>query len=119
MTNQFAVSPADACFTVQSVSSKNFGERNLNSLGTNSRRGLAWLRGIVSFAALLLLVGAFGISAQAQTLLPGWYQQSPLTSPPERFDHALAYDSAHNQVVLFGGLGSNYLNDTWLWNGTN
>ena len=119
MTNQFAVSPADACFTVQSVSSKNFGERNLNSLGTNSRRGLAWLRGIVSFAALLLLVGAFGISAQAQTLLPGWYQQSPLISPPERFDHALAYDSAHNQVVLFGGLGSNYLNDTWLWNGTN
>ena len=36
-------------------------------------------------------------------------------SPPARFDHALAYDSARGRVVLFGGLDSNFdaLSDTW------
>jgi hypothetical protein len=32
----------------------------------------------------------------------------------------MAYDAGHSQVVLFGGFGEGtYLNDTWLWNGTN
>jgi hypothetical protein len=33
----------------------------------------------------------------------------------------MAYDSAHGQMLLFGGLGTNqidYLGDTWSWNGT-
>ncbi len=70
-------------------------------------------------AAALLLAGAFFTPAHAQTLLPNWNQLSPATSPPARWDGAQAYDAAHRQVVMFGGLGAGTLNDTWLWNGTN
>jgi hypothetical protein len=39
--------------------------------------------------------------------------------PAPRYDAAMAYDPATNQLVLFGGLGENGpLEDTWLWNGT-
>jgi parallel beta-helix repeat protein len=30
----------------------------------------------------------------------------------------MAYDASTGNVVLFGGFGSGYLNDTWTWNGT-
>src|SRR5690606_7562385 len=38
-------------------------------------------------------------------------------SPPPRFDHALAYDSDRNVVVLFGGRtrDGQPFNDTWEW----
>ena len=54
-----------------------------------------------------------------------WTQKFPQTSPPAREAHAMAYDSAHGQVVLFGGSGAaslfgpGYLNDTWMWDGSN
>ncbi len=50
-----------------------------------------------------------------------WTQKSPQTSPPARWQLAMAYDSAHGQVVLFGGrnLQNNHLGDTWVWDGTN
>jgi len=50
-----------------------------------------------------------------------WTQKSPQTSPPAREGHAMAYDIARGQVVLFGGLDAkmNALNDTWLWDGVN
>ena len=34
-------------------------------------------------------------------------------SPSVRGWHAMVYDSSRNRVVLFGGWGSNRLNDTW------
>ena len=34
---------------------------------------------------------------------PYWIQDSPGTSPSARYGHAMAYDAAHGQVVLFGG----------------
>ncbi|MHB8878486.1 MAG: hypothetical protein ACYC8T_32720, partial [Myxococcaceae bacterium] len=37
---------------------------------------------------------------------------------PARYGHALAYDAARQRVVLFGGLDSAYLTDTWEWDGT-
>ncbi|HUQ20001.1 MAG TPA: kelch repeat-containing protein, partial [Gemmatimonadaceae bacterium] len=41
------------------------------------------------------------------------------TGPRSRSDHALAYDSARNRIVMFGGSsGSAYFNDTWEWDGT-
>jgi hypothetical protein len=46
---------------------------------------------------------------------------SPCTGgpPPARFGHALAYDSATNQVVLFGGAGTGgLLGDTWFFDGS-
>jgi hypothetical protein len=41
--------------------------------------------------------------------------------PPARGFASMAFDTAHNQVVLFGGLSSNFpyiLNDTWVFNGS-
>ena len=50
-----------------------------------------------------------------------WTQITAAVSgtPPEARDSgAMAYDSAHGQVVLFGGIqGSGDFADTWIWNG--
>jgi uncharacterized protein (TIGR03437 family) len=48
-----------------------------------------------------------------------WSQKSPQVSPPARFEHSLAYDSARAQVVLFGGITNDVVNDTWVWDGSN
>jgi galactose oxidase-like protein len=49
-----------------------------------------------------------------------WVETAPATSPPGRFGHAMAYDSARRRVVLFGGVGdSGRLADTWEWDGNN
>jgi hypothetical protein len=50
-----------------------------------------------------------------------WTQQRPATSPPARFDGAMAYDVITGTAVLFGGTDSagSLLGDTWTWNGTN
>lgn len=50
-----------------------------------------------------------------------WTMQTPF-GPSERYGTAMAYDSVHNQIVLFGGIGpampgSSFINDTWVWNG--
>jgi hypothetical protein len=50
-----------------------------------------------------------------------WTQRLPPHSPSVRYSHAMAYDSAHKQIVLFGGYSDverTALNDTWVWNGT-
>ena len=48
-----------------------------------------------------------------------WKEVTPVNSPAARLFHALAYNSAQQQVVLFGGLsGSNLVQDTWTWNGS-
>ena len=48
---------------------------------------------------------------------PNWTQKSP-ASPSSRSLHAMAYDAARGQVVLFGGYGGGFRNDTWVWDGT-
>jgi hypothetical protein len=50
-----------------------------------------------------------------------WSQKSPQNSPSARFNHAMAYDALHQQVVLFGGAdtSSNVFSDTWVWDGAN
>jgi hypothetical protein len=71
-----------------------------------------------AIAILPLLVAA---AAHAQTA-PNWTEQSPQTSPPMRTSFAMAYDSGHSKVVLFGGAGSTVmdlnLGDTWVWDGS-
>lgn len=50
-----------------------------------------------------------------------WVKKEPASSPPEREGHAMAFDAARKEVVLFGGTAGNNgtpLNDTWIWNGT-
>lgn len=50
-----------------------------------------------------------------------WTQRNPAQAPLERFAHAMAYDAARKQVVLFGGFSraGKTLDDTWVWDGTN
>ena len=43
----------------------------------------------------------------------------PSKSPSPRYDSALAYDAAHGTAVLFGGVNSGLLADTWLFDGKN
>ena len=54
------------------------------------------------------------VAQQSQWILVGGAAQ-----PPLRTDHALAYDAARQEVVLFGGWagGGPWLGDTWAWNG--
>jgi RHS repeat-associated protein len=49
-----------------------------------------------------------------------WTQKFPATSPPATSGHAMAYDAARQQVVMFGGaVGSTIVADTWVWDGAN
>ncbi|HSC12442.1 MAG TPA: hypothetical protein VLC97_15825, partial [Rhodanobacteraceae bacterium] len=49
-----------------------------------------------------------------------WTQLAPPESPSARDSAAIAYDSAHEQLVLFGGTSfGGILDDTWVWGGTN
>jgi cysteine-rich repeat protein len=48
-----------------------------------------------------------------------WAQRVVAVAPPARHDHALTYDAARGEVVLFGGRTSSAdLSDTWVWNGS-
>jgi cysteine-rich repeat protein len=50
-----------------------------------------------------------------------WTEVTPATgSPPQRFGHAMTYDPARDQVVLFSGFRQfeGLLADTWTWDGT-
>jgi len=46
-----------------------------------------------------------------------WAQFAPATRPAARGQHAMAYDAARQQIVLFGGFNANFggLNDTWVY----
>lgn len=52
-----------------------------------------------------------------------WVERHPLTAPPPRGWHAMAYDDARQRLVLYGGWGrtpssDRVLGDTWEWDGT-
>jgi hypothetical protein len=47
---------------------------------------------------------------------PVWSQRFPLASPTARTGHQMVYDSARQEVVLFGGDSSA---ETWIWDGSN
>ena len=53
------------------------------------------------------------------TALAQYWRQVNVGGPSARCDHAMAYDSKRNVVILFGGSdkSNNYLNDTWHWDG--
>ncbi|MBS1787904.1 MAG: putative Ig domain-containing protein [Acidobacteria bacterium] len=46
-----------------------------------------------------------------------WTQFFPATRPGPRGQHAMVYDAARNEIVLFGGFNQNFvgLNDTWVY----
>jgi hypothetical protein len=53
--------------------------------------------------------------------LANWQQLFPSSSPPVRDLTAMAYDSSHDAVILFGGRQDtqSFYDDTWAWNGAN
>ena len=105
---------AGVCF-----SSRNFENRNSGSRNERTRWSL-FRKCPVAFVAAGMLASAIGAQGQV-TLAPEWNQLSPPIQPAARYVHALTYDAAHSQVVLFGGFTQTspyYVNDTWLWNGT-
>jgi len=77
-----------------------------------------WPIGIDRCLVLLTLCSAT-LTAQA----PDWTEKKPANSPLARTGHAMAYDAARGQVVLFGGTSGdsyfNNFNDTWVWDGSN
>src|SRR5439155_86351 len=45
-----------------------------------------------------------------------WTNLDPPAKPPVRYEHAMAYDSGSDRLIMFGGAGSSgYLNDTWAY----
>jgi hypothetical protein len=49
---------------------------------------------------------------------PAWVQRTTATTPPARYSAGLAYDPSRGRAVLFGGIVSSTLNDTWELDGT-
>src|SRR5437660_9983239 len=75
---------------------------------------------VVCSAALLVATMIPRSSVEAAPRLTPWTLQGPLTPPSYRTFAAMAYDSAHAQMVLFGGwglYGETVLGDTWTWSG--
>lgn len=77
-----------------------------------SERGGNPLQNILGKASLLVVLLA--AEAGAQTT-PNWTQKFPQANPGTQSGHAMAYDSARSQVVLFGASA----NTTWVWDGGN
>src|SRR5260370_757804 len=70
----------------------------------------------------LLLAAAVAALLQVPSAMAAdWAQKLPSRSPSGRRGQAMAYDSTHGQVVLFGGVGADnaVLSDTWTWDGSN
>lgn len=66
-------------------------------------------------------VGLDEVDAVAAALndVPAWQKKVAAPSPGTRYGHALVYDAARRETVLFSGDGkSGRNNETWTWNGT-
>ncbi len=76
-------------------------------------KGLLTLTAVLTFAAVLPVLTHASDPGSAN-----WTKLSPATSPSARFGQAMAYDPVSKKIVLFGGIGKTYLNDTWTFDGT-
>lgn len=72
-------------------------------------------------AGMVLFGGSHGSGALGDTWVHdgATWNLRAVTGPPARTFFAMAFDSARNRVVLFGGIddNGNYLGDTWEWDG--
>src|SRR3954447_13667358 len=72
------------------------------------------MRGMWRLPALLALVALW----TAPSASASWEPAKVTHAPPARSAASAAYDSAHGNVVLYGGFGSEEMvGDTWLWDG--
>src|SRR5713226_8235393 len=72
-------------------------------------------------ASRSLIALFLGVTSTCFAQAPTWTQSCSPARPPARYAHTMAYDSAHGQVVLFGGAaigGTPQYGDTWVWDGT-
>jgi len=61
-------------------------------------------------------------NANTATVTPSWLQLTPSGTPPlARMRHSIAYDSATNTLIVFGGYDctSTYFNDVWVLSNAN
>lgn len=59
------------------------------------------------------------VCSGGQCVAPTWRTRTSTSRPSGRFLHAMAYDSARQRLVLFGGnKGVSYFADTWEWDGS-
>jgi Galactose oxidase, central domain len=96
-------------------------------IGPSPRRGHAMVYD--SNKKIILLVGgASGSLPNPTTIRDTWqwdgtsWEQVADTGPSSRFGHAMAYDSARQKTVLFGGTTGgetpSFYRDTWEWDGS-
>ena len=76
-------------------------------------------------ASRFLIAILLGIACRSNAQEPTWTQKFPATNSQFGYYSAMAFDSAHSQVVLFGGIDSSvftafpaYSNETWTWDGS-
>jgi hypothetical protein len=74
-------------------------------------------------SSLLLVVGVFGVLANAPSTARGqvldWEMRAG-SGPSPRYGHAMAYDSARDVTVLFGGwVTGAYSAEAWEWSASN
>lgn len=76
-----------------------------------------FLRCLHGFHRALCVAAASAVALPAQQ--SQWIEQTQSLQPAFRIDHAMAYDAARAEVVLFGGAGNGSVlhGDTLVWNG--
>ena len=67
-----------------------------------------------------LLVLCFGIASTCFAQAPTWTEKNSPNHPLAGYYSSMVYDSAHSEIVLFGGTFSDFTpsNETWTWNGS-
>lgn len=90
----------------------------VDALGTHRDAELAWDAPARSLSVHLDTRGlAFPVLLDPAFEVAAW-QPGPGTPPTLRAYHAMAYDEARGNIVLFGGWsGISFLNDTWTYDG--
>ncbi len=73
-------------------------------------------------ASRSLIALFLGVTSTCFAQAPTWTQKCSALSSQAGYYAQMAYDSAHGQMVLFGGVPDPnnplYPNDTWIWDGT-
>lgn len=74
---------------------------------------------LILFGGFNAMTGDFGDTWSWNGSIPTWVPLSPLSSPPARYQSPLEFDTATQQLILFGGHGaSGFLADTWSFDET-
>jgi N-acetylneuraminic acid mutarotase len=86
--------------------------RGQTTMAYDSWNGVLVLFGGGSFSVPRSDTWIYNLSTRA------WKRMEPAVSPPARIGHAMAFDSAHGVMVMFGGYSSSWgdMGDTWTYN---